>query len=98
MLGKGIILKNIRGDRMGKKATFILDEKIMEQSKEYVTKKRFKSMNAFVEKALQDEIAKIKKEEIKAALLEASQDPLFLADLKEIEEDFACADFEKVIK
>jgi hypothetical protein len=28
----------------------------------------------------------MKKEEIKEALLEASQDPLFLADLKEIEE------------
>ena len=42
------------------------------------------------------EIVKIKQqEEIKAALLEASQDPLFLADLKEIEEDFSCADFEK---
>ncbi len=80
---------------MGKKATFILDEKIMEESKEYVAKKRFKSMNAFVEKAIKDEIAKIKKEEIRAALLEASQDPLFLADLKEIEEDFTHADFEK---
>ena len=73
---------------MGVKATFILDERIMEQIREYVSKKKFKSLNAFVEKALKDEIAKMKKEEIRAALLEASQDPLFLADLKEIEEDF----------
>ena len=71
---------------MGVKATFILDEKIMEQTREYVSKKRFKSLNAFVEQALKEEIAKMKKEEIKAALLEASQDPLFLADLKEIAE------------
>jgi len=80
---------------MGKKATFILDEKIMKQSRECVGKKQFKSKNAFVDKALKDEIAKIKQEEIKGALLEASQDPLFLADLEEIEEDFACADFKK---
>jgi len=80
---------------MGVKATFILDERIMEQTREYVSKKKFKSLNAFVEKALKDEIAKMKKEEIRAALLEASQDPLFLADLKEIEEAFTYADFEK---
>ncbi len=80
---------------MGKKATFILDEKIMERSKEYVTKKQFRSMDTFIEKALKDEIAKIKQEEIKGALLEASRDPLFKADLEEIEEDFACADFKK---
>ena len=54
---------------MGVKATFILDERIMEQTREYVSKKKFKSLNAFVEKALKDEIAKMKKEEIKAALL-----------------------------
>ena len=80
---------------MGVKATFILDEKIMEQTREYVSKKRVKSLNAFVEKALKEEIAKMKKEEIEAALLEASRDPMFLADLKEIEKDFAHADFEK---
>jgi len=44
---------------MGVKATFILDERIMEQTREYVSKKKFKSLNAFVEKALKDEIAKI---------------------------------------
>ncbi len=63
---------------MGKKATFILDQKIMEQSKE-----------------LKEEIVKIKQEEIKFALLKGSQDPLFLSDLKEIEEHFACADLER---
>ena len=80
---------------MGVKATFVLDEKVMEQTREYVSQKKVKSLNAFVEKALREEIAKMKKEEIRAALLEASRDPLFKADLEEIEEDFACADFKK---
>ena len=35
------------------------------------------------------------KEEIKKALLEASKDPLFLADIKEAEKDFAHSDFEE---
>ncbi len=80
---------------MGKTATFILDEKIMKQSRECVGKRQFKSKDAFAEKGLKEEIAKIKQEEIKGALLEASRDPLFKADLEEIEEDFACADFKK---
>jgi len=74
---------------MGVKATFILDERIMKQGRELVKKKRVKSMNALVETAVKNELAAIKKEEIKTALLEASKDPLFLADLKEIEEDFS---------
>ncbi len=74
---------------MGVKATFILDERIMEQGRELVKKKRVKSMNALVETAVKNELAAIKKEEIKTALREASKDPLFLADLKEIEEDFS---------
>jgi Arc/MetJ-type ribon-helix-helix transcriptional regulator len=83
---------------MGVKATFILDEEIMEKGRTLVREKRFKSMNAFVEKALRDELTALGKEEIKKALVEASKDPLFLADIKEIERDFAHSDFEKVKK
>ena len=83
---------------MGIKTTFILDEKIMEKGRALVREKRFKSMNAFVEKAIKDELTAIGKEEIKKALLEASKDPLFLADIKEVEKDFAHSDFEKVEK
>ena len=83
---------------MGIKTTFILDEKIMEKGRSLVREKRFKSMNAFVEKAIKDELTAIGKEEIKKALLEASKDPLFLADIKEVEKDFAHSDFEKVEK
>jgi Arc/MetJ-type ribon-helix-helix transcriptional regulator len=83
---------------MGVKATFYLDEKIIERGRKLVGAKRFKSMNAFVEKAMRDELDILEKEEIKRALCEASRDPLFLADIKEIEKDFAHTDFEKVKK
>jgi len=83
---------------MGVKATFILDEEVVEKGRALVKEKRFKSMNAFVEKAIRDELSILGRQEIKKALLEASQDPLFLADIKEIEKDFAHSDFEKVGK
>ncbi len=79
---------------MGKKATFVLDERVMAEAKEIVGKGFFKSMNVFVETAVKDKIEKIKKEQIRTAIRAAAQDPLFLADIKEIEEDFEYADFE----
>jgi Arc/MetJ-type ribon-helix-helix transcriptional regulator len=66
-----------------------LDKIQLEKERVLVREKRFKSMNAFVEKAIRDELTALDKEEIKKALLEASKDPLFLADIKEIEKDFA---------
>jgi Arc/MetJ-type ribon-helix-helix transcriptional regulator len=83
---------------MGVKATFVLDEEVMERGRSLVRDKRFKSMNAFVEKAIRDELAALEKEKIKRALLEASKDPLFLADIQEIEKDFSHSDFEKAQK
>lgn len=79
---------------MGKKATFVLDERLMAEAKEIVGKGFFKSMNVFVETAVKNEIEKIKKEQIRTAIRAAAQDPLFLADIKEIEKDFEYADFE----
>jgi len=52
-------------------------------------------MNVFVDKPIRDELAALGREEIKKALLEASKDPLFLADIKEVEIDFARSDFEE---
>ena len=80
---------------MGKKATFILDERMMEQAKGVVEKGLFKSMNAFVETAIKDELERIEKEKIKRAIVEASKDPLFLSDIREIERDFEYADYEE---
>ena len=83
---------------MGKKATFILSEEIVRQAKEMVEKGLFKSMNAFVESAIKDELEKIRKERIKKAIIEASKDPLFLSDIEEVERDFEYADFEGIEK
>ncbi len=80
---------------MGKKATFVIDEQVIAEAKGIVEKGLFKSMNAFVESAIKGEIEKIKKERIKKAIIEASKDPMFLSDIKEIEEDFKYADFEE---
>lgn len=79
---------------MGKKATFIIDEAVLEEAKTVVETKRFKSLNSFVEKAIKDKIRIIRREEIKKALVEASQDPMFLSDLRDVEYDFQFADFE----
>ncbi|MDP3260635.1 MAG: hypothetical protein Q8M34_08630 [Thermodesulfovibrionales bacterium] len=80
---------------MGKKATFVLDETVIAQAKEIVEKGVFKSMNAFVESAIKDEIERIKKDNIRQAIIRASKDPLFLSDIKEVEKDFEYADFDE---
>ena len=80
---------------MGKKATFILDDQVFAQAKELVEGGLFKSMNAFVESAVKDEIEKVRREQIKEAIVQASTDPLFLTDIEEIERDFEYADFDE---
>jgi Arc/MetJ-type ribon-helix-helix transcriptional regulator len=77
---------------MGKKATFVLDDQVMADAKKIVEKGFYKSMNAFVESAIKDEIEKNKKERIRAAIVDASKDPLFLSDIGEIDRDFEYAD------
>ena len=79
---------------MGKKATFVISEAVLEEAKAIVKAKRFKSLNRFIEKAIKDEIGRIRREEIKEAIIEASQDPIFLSDLRDIEYDFEFVDFE----
>lgn len=80
--------------QIGKKATFVIDEAVLEDAKTVVETKRFKSLNSFVEKAIKVKIRIIRREEIKKALVEASQDPMFLSDLRDVEYDFQFADFE----
>lgn len=83
---------------MGRKATFVLDEGLVEEVREVVKKGLFKSMNSFVEASIKDELVSIKKAQIKAAFIAASNDPLFLSDIKQAEEDFEFADFEELEK
>jgi len=79
---------------MGKKATFVIDEAILDEAKSIVETKRFKSLNRFVEEAIKGEIERIRKGETEKAIREASQDPIFLSDIREVEHDFEFADFE----
>jgi hypothetical protein len=79
---------------MGKKATFVIDEAILDEAKSIVETNRFKSLNKFVEEAIKGEIERIRKGETEKAIREASQDPIFLSDIREVEHDFEFADFE----
>ncbi|MEA3357814.1 MAG: hypothetical protein U9R17_00135 [Thermodesulfobacteriota bacterium] len=78
----------------GEKTTFVIDQTILEEAKAIVETKRFKSLNRFVEKAIEDKIERIRKEEIEKAIQEASRDPVFLSDIRDVEHDFEFADFE----
>jgi len=54
----------------------------------------FHIMNIDPENALKNELDTLKKAKIRKEIIAASQDPLFLADIAEIEEDFKYSDFE----
>lgn len=79
---------------MGVKSTFVLDDQIIRQAKECVKENHFKSLSAFVERAIRDELEKMRQEKIHAAVKKAGSDPLFMADVLEVQKDFAHADFE----
>ena len=79
---------------MSTKTTFIIRDDIIMQVKEAVKSGFSKSMSSFVEQALNSELEKIKKENIKKEILKASKDPLFLADVHNTREDFSYSDFE----
>ena len=79
---------------MGSKTTFVIKDEIIMQVKEAVKYSYYKSLTSFVENALKNELNTIKKAEIRKEIITASKDPLFLADIAEIEEDFKYSDFE----
>ena len=79
---------------MGSKTTFIIKYEIIMQVKEAVKYGYYKSLTSFVENALKNELNTLKKAEIRKEIITASKDPLFLADIAEIEEDFKFSDFE----
>ncbi len=79
---------------MSSKTTFVIKDEIIMQVKEAVKEGYYKSMTSFVEDALKSKLDNLKKEKIRKEILKASKDPLFLADIAEIEEDFKHSDFE----
>jgi len=68
---------------------------MMKLAKEYVEKGHFRSMNALVETAIKDELDAIRKDQIRKEIVQAGRDPMFLADIEEIEKDFQHSDFEE---
>lgn len=70
------------------KATFTLDRDLLDEAKFLTSEGHFKSLNAFVQEAIVEYVKKSRREVLNESLREASEDPLFLADVAEIERDF----------
>ena len=76
------------------KATFVIDDHVLEDAREYVKTNHLKSLSGFVERAMREELKRMRQEKIRAALLAAGNDPLFMADVMEIQLAFEHADHE----
>lgn len=76
------------GQTKRQKATFTLNRDLLDEAKFLTREGHFKSLNAFVQEAIQEYIKKSCREALNESLRQASEDPLFLADVAEIERDF----------
>ena len=56
---------------MSTKATFALDDAVLHEVREYVKENRLKSLSAFVERALREELRRLQQERIRKSLLAA---------------------------
>lgn len=75
-----------------RKVTFSLNGSLLEEMKELLrTKQAWSSQNRFVEEALWEHIKKMRRETLRREFVEASRDPLFLADIDLVEGDFGQA-------
>lgn len=79
---------------MSVKATFAIDDGVLQDAREYVKKNHLKSLSAFVERSIREELTRMRQEKIRNALLSAGNDPLFMADVMEIQQAFEHADHE----
>jgi Arc/MetJ-type ribon-helix-helix transcriptional regulator len=79
---------------MSIKATFVLDESVIQNAREYTKENRFKSLSAFVEQSIRNELERRRQEKITSALLAAGSDPLFMADVIDINDAFEHSDLE----
>lgn len=79
---------------MSVKATFVIDDGVLQDAREYVKNNRLKSLSAFVERSIREELAHIRQDKIRNALLAAGNDPLFMADVMEIQQAFEHTDHE----
>ena len=80
----------------GKKATFLLSSRLLDEVKAIVREGSFRSINAFVEQALSELVQRVRQKQVQQAFAEASGDPRFLADLKAVGWAFEAADDESL--
>lgn len=74
------------------KATFAIDDSVLQDARDFVKTNRIKSLSAFVERSIRGELARMRQDKIRSALLSAGSDPLFMADVLEINQAFEYAD------
>ena len=79
---------------MSVKATFVIDDGVLQDAREFVKKNHLKSLSAFVERSIREELTRMRQEKIRSALLSAGNDQLFMADVMEIQQAFEHADHE----
>jgi hypothetical protein len=77
---------------MPPKVTFIIDAYVLEDAREYVKANQLKSLSAFVERAIREELKRMRQEKIRTALLAAGNDSLLMADVMEIQQAFEHVD------
>lgn len=77
---------------MSVKATFAIDDGVLQDARKYVKENRLKSLSAFVERSIREELSRMRQEKIRSALLSAGDDPLFMADVLDIQQAFEHAD------
>lgn len=76
------------------RTTFTLPTKLLEATDQIVNQGKAKSRNEFVAKAIQNELAALKKAEIDAELAQMAQDPEYQALVLQMEAEFALASWE----
>ena len=74
--------------------TISIDEHLFLELKNEGVLKHFKNFSDLVSNSLQQTIETMKKENYKKQIGEMSHDPLVLADIEEIQDDFKYADYE----
>ena len=77
-----------------KKVTLSLNASLVQDVRRLVREGAAKSQSAFFEAALRERVKEAKHDKRRRALRAASKDPQFLADIEEVERDFAHADAE----
>jgi Arc/MetJ-type ribon-helix-helix transcriptional regulator len=76
------------------KVTYSLPRELTESIRSLVAEGAAPSYSAFVEHALEAAVRRERERRLALLLSEAAADPLFLADIAEVEQDFSAADAE----